>query len=86
MYSHFQWQQPNKQTVTLGTVPTTNRFAFTTTNKFNGLENDMLVEDGNYKLKWMLYMAASGHCGDSRYTGTEQTTNNTRHKCELCQQ
>ena len=47
--------------------PTSNHSAFTTTNKFNGLENDTVDEYGNYKSKWMLDMGASGNVGD-KYT------------------
>ena len=49
VYPHLQWQQPKPRTVTTGTVPTTNCFAFTTTNKFNRLENDTLGKYGSYK-------------------------------------
>ena len=63
-YPYLRLQQPNKRTITSGIVPTTNHFAFTTTNKFNGLENDTLVEYENYKSKWMLDMAASGNYAD----------------------
>ena len=53
-----------QRTVTTGTVPATNRFAFTTTNKFNGLDNDTPGEYGNYKSSWMLDTAASGNYAD----------------------
>ena len=64
VYPHLQWQQPKQQRVTTGTVPVTNRFAFTTTNKFNGLEDDTLDEYGNYNSSWMLDTAASGNYAD----------------------
>ena len=42
VYPHLQWQQPKPKMVTTDTVPTMKRFAFTTTNKFNGLEDDTI--------------------------------------------
>ena len=59
VYPHLQWHQPNQRTVTMGTVPATNCCAFTTTNKFDGLEDDTLDEYKNYKSSWMLDTAAS---------------------------
>ena len=75
MYLHLQWQQPNKRTATTGTVPATNRFAFTTANKFNGLENDTLGEYRNYKSSWMLDTSASGNYADKdTLVGNKQET------------
>ena len=44
-----------------GTVPTTNCFVFTTTNKFSRLGNNTLGNYGNYKSIWMLDTDVSGH-------------------------
>ena len=62
------WNKPKRKNV--ATVPavqqTTNHSAFTTTNKYNGLENDTLDKYGNYKSRWMLDTAASGNYADKK--------------------
>ena len=62
------WNKPKRKNI--ATVPVvqqpTNHSAFTTTNKYNGLENDTLDKYRNYKSRWMLDTAASGNYVDRK--------------------
>ena len=70
------WNKPKRKNV--ATVPVvqqpTNHSAFTTTNKFDGLENDTLDKYGNYKSRWMLDTAASGNYADRKTRIPNQRT------------